>query len=116
MKDLSREHGQAPFRRSRHSGRSKMPNDAKLGLLVGLGLVIAVAVIYFRNDSLRKREESPTATAVKPASATRASTIHQGPPGRAGRADFAGRTRLARGWHGGCARAPALTFSAGKAV
>jgi len=48
-----------------------MPNDAKLGLLVGLGLVIAVAVIYFRNDSLRKREESPTATAVKPASATR---------------------------------------------
>ena len=71
MKDLSREHGQAPFRRSRHSGRSKMPNDAKLGLVVGLGLVIAVAVIYFRNDSLRKREESPAATAVKPASATR---------------------------------------------
>jgi hypothetical protein len=48
-----------------------MPNDAKLGLVVGLGLVIAVAVIYFRNDSLRKHEESPAATAVKPASATR---------------------------------------------
>jgi len=48
-----------------------MPNDAKLGLVVGLGLVIAVAVVYFRNDSLRKREESPAASAVKPASATR---------------------------------------------
>jgi len=54
-----------------------MPNDAKLGLVVGLGLVIAVAVIYFRNDSLRKREESPAATAVKPTSATR-----QPPPPR----------------------------------
>jgi len=48
-----------------------MPNDAKLGLVVGLGLVIAVAVIYFRNDSSRKREETPAATVVKPASATR---------------------------------------------
>jgi hypothetical protein len=48
-----------------------IPNDSKLGLVVGLGLVIAVAVVYFRNDSLRKREESPAATAVKPASATR---------------------------------------------
>jgi hypothetical protein len=48
-----------------------MPNDAKLGLVIGLGLVIAVAVIYFRSDSARAREEAPTATAVKPASATR---------------------------------------------
>ena len=48
-----------------------MPNDAKLGLVIGLGLVIVVAVIYFRNDSTRAHEESPAATAVKPASATR---------------------------------------------
>jgi nucleoid-associated protein YgaU len=28
-----------------------MPNDAKLGLVVGVGLVIAVAVVFFRRDS-----------------------------------------------------------------
>ena len=27
-----------------------MPNDAKLGLVVGVGLVIAVAVLFFRKD------------------------------------------------------------------
>lgn len=27
-----------------------MPNDAKLGLVVGVGLVIAVAVIFFRKE------------------------------------------------------------------
>jgi hypothetical protein len=48
-----------------------MPNDAKLGLVIGLALVIAVAVIYFRNDTSRRREEAPAATAVKPAAATR---------------------------------------------
>lgn len=31
-----------------------MPNDAKLGLVVGVGLVMVVAVVYFRKD--------PTAT------------------------------------------------------
>jgi nucleoid-associated protein YgaU len=29
-----------------------MPNDAKLGLIVGMGLVITVAVVFFRKDSL----------------------------------------------------------------
>ena len=48
-----------------------MPNDAKLGLVIGLALVIAVAVIYFGNNSSRRREEAPAATAVKPAAATR---------------------------------------------
>jgi nucleoid-associated protein YgaU len=28
-----------------------MPNDAKLGLVVGVGLVIAVAVMFFRKDA-----------------------------------------------------------------
>ena len=27
-----------------------MPNDAKLGLVVGVGLVITVAVLFFRED------------------------------------------------------------------
>ena len=27
-----------------------MPNDAKLGLIIGVGLVIAVAVVFFRKD------------------------------------------------------------------
>jgi nucleoid-associated protein YgaU len=29
-----------------------MPNDAKLGLVVGVGLVIAVAVVFFRKDGV----------------------------------------------------------------
>jgi nucleoid-associated protein YgaU len=28
-----------------------MPNDAKLGLLLGLGMVITVAVVFFRKDA-----------------------------------------------------------------
>ena len=28
-----------------------MPNDAKLGMVAGVGLVIAVAVVFFRKDS-----------------------------------------------------------------
>ncbi len=27
-----------------------MPNDAKLGLVVGIGVVIAIAVVYYRKD------------------------------------------------------------------
>ena len=27
-----------------------MPNDAKLGLLCGVGIVIAVSVVFFRNE------------------------------------------------------------------
>jgi hypothetical protein len=48
-----------------------MPNDAKLGLVLGLGLVIVVAVIYFRSDASRARDETPTAAAAKPSSAPR---------------------------------------------
>ncbi len=29
-----------------------MPNDAKLGLIVGVGLVVTVAAVFFRKDSL----------------------------------------------------------------
>jgi hypothetical protein len=46
-----------------------MPNDAKLGLVVGVGLVIAIAVIFFRKDDLtpKPEEEPDAATSVKPA-------------------------------------------------
>jgi nucleoid-associated protein YgaU len=47
-----------------------VPNDAKLGLALGLGLVIAVAVVYFRGDGARKADEGPAANSVKPAAAT----------------------------------------------
>jgi hypothetical protein len=51
--------------------RKVMPNDAKVGLVLGLGLVIVVAVIYFRSDASRMREETPTAAAAKPSSTPR---------------------------------------------
>jgi len=45
-----------------------MPKDAKLGLVVGVGLVIAVAVVFFRKDELtvQPEEEPAAATSVKP--------------------------------------------------
>jgi hypothetical protein len=52
-----------------------MPNDAKLGLVIGLGLVIAVAVIYFRGDAGNPHEETAS-TAAKPAA------THRQPPPR----------------------------------
>ena len=42
-----------------------MPNDAKLGLAVGVGLVIAVAVFYFRTESAASTAD-PAATIVQP--------------------------------------------------
>src|SRR5262249_29288569 len=47
-----------------------MPNDAKLGLVVGVGLVIAVAVVFFRRD-LTARPAGESATAVAPSPSTR---------------------------------------------
>jgi nucleoid-associated protein YgaU len=40
-----------------------MPNDAKLGLVVGVGLVIALAVFFFRKET---PTPEPAATIVKP--------------------------------------------------
>jgi nucleoid-associated protein YgaU len=42
-----------------------MPNDAKLGLVLGTGLVIIIAVVFFRRDSATAREgpEQPAAAA-----------------------------------------------------
>jgi len=35
-----------------------MPNDAKLGLVLGTGLVIIIAVVFFRKDSANAREQA----------------------------------------------------------
>jgi hypothetical protein len=43
-----------------------MPNDAKFGLLVGVTMVIAVAVVFFRNDpSGGPKPNDPAAPVVK---------------------------------------------------
>jgi nucleoid-associated protein YgaU len=42
-----------------------MPNDAKLGLVVGVGLVIAVALVFFRKDAPVSAD--PAANSVRPA-------------------------------------------------
>jgi hypothetical protein len=43
-----------------------MPNDAKLGLVLGVSLVIAVAVIFFRKDLPSNGQSTdPSATIVK---------------------------------------------------
>src|SRR5437660_4848038 len=59
-------------RRSCHArGTLDMPNDAKLGLIVGIGLVIGVAVVFFRKD-LGPPEKPGEPSYVTPVSATRA--------------------------------------------
>jgi hypothetical protein len=42
-----------------------MPNDAKLGLAVGVGLVIAFAIVYYRTESGAATAD-PAATIVRP--------------------------------------------------
>ena len=42
-----------------------MPNDAKIGLVIGVGLVIAVAVLFYRKDA-GTDGKSPTGAAARP--------------------------------------------------
>jgi nucleoid-associated protein YgaU len=42
-----------------------MPNDAKLGLVFGTGLVIIIAVVFFRKDAANAQTEPASATTVK---------------------------------------------------
>src|SRR5438034_89884 len=58
-----------------------MPNDAKLGLVLGVGLVVAIAVVFFR------KEPAPAAAAPGPAPAAVSPTGPEppappGPPAR----------------------------------
>jgi hypothetical protein len=39
------------FQSAQLSGAGQMPNDAKLGLVVGLGVVIVTSVVFYRKDS-----------------------------------------------------------------
>jgi hypothetical protein len=41
-----------------------MAKDAKLGLVLGTGLVIIIAVVFFRKDAASAREQGPAAAAV----------------------------------------------------
>jgi hypothetical protein len=50
-----------------------MPNDAKLGLLVGVGLTVAVAVVFFSKDA-------PPGKAEGRGNAPAASAAFQAPP------------------------------------
>jgi hypothetical protein len=54
-----------------------MANDAKLGLIVGIGLVISVAMIYFRKD-LGPADTPVEAASVTPVSSTR--SVPANPP------------------------------------
>lgn len=44
-----------------------MPNDAKLGLVLGIGLVIAVGVVFFREEAQPHPGATAPATAAAPA-------------------------------------------------
>src|SRR5262249_20045385 len=47
-----------------------MPNDAKVGLVVGVGLVITIAVVFFHKDLITRRPGTdPAASTVGPAKA-----------------------------------------------
>jgi hypothetical protein len=45
-----------------------MTNDAKLGLVLGIGVVILIAIVFFRRDPVLAATvpESPSAVAVAP--------------------------------------------------
>lgn len=57
-----------------------MPNDAKLGLVVGVALVLAVAVVFFRKDVTGPKQELPRpALQQRPASsATKLHVVKEG--------------------------------------
>jgi hypothetical protein len=43
-----------------------MPNEAKFGLVIGMGLVILIAVVFFRREVAQGKTADPTSAAVKP--------------------------------------------------
>jgi hypothetical protein len=84
-----------------------MPNDAKLGLVAGVALVIVVAVLYFHNDlgAGKTRGDVAAATVVGPAAAPAA-------PARGSKNASAGKT-MSLGTQDG---APAATAQMPKAT
>src|SRR5262245_48624481 len=71
-----------------HPESDDMPTDAKLGLLVGVGLVLAVAILFFQKDSppaasapdVQTRPVSPPAAVRPPAPADPDRTMLPGRP------------------------------------
>jgi len=49
-----------------------MPNDAKLALVIGVGLVVAVAILFFHKDFATSRtpDDRPPASVVNPPAAS----------------------------------------------
>jgi hypothetical protein len=47
-----------------------MPNDAKLGLVLGVGLVVAIAVIFCRREPANSASPAAPAAVVAPAANT----------------------------------------------
>jgi hypothetical protein len=47
-----------------------MPNDAKLGLVCGVGLVIAIAVVFYRKDAAPRPPAEPASINKPPAPPT----------------------------------------------
>jgi hypothetical protein len=43
-----------------------MPNEAKFGLVIGVGLVILIAVVFFRRETAQAKTADPASAAVKP--------------------------------------------------
>jgi hypothetical protein len=84
-----------------------MPNDAKLGLVAGVALVIVVAVLYFHNDLSAGKTpgDAAAATVVGPAAAPAA-------PTRASKNTNAGKTMSLANQDG----APASTAQMPKAT
>ncbi|MBY0523596.1 MAG: hypothetical protein K2R98_09355 [Gemmataceae bacterium] len=69
-----------------------MPNDAKLGLVVGVGLVITIAVVFYHKDFTAAPGTENTPAAVSPVAPSSASPRGQYRPVRA---KAAGRTENA---------------------
>src|SRR4051812_16145618 len=63
-----------PFR-----GRPAMTNDSKLGLVIGVGLVILIAVLFFRRDLATAKAMPETAVAARPGAVPAPTITHQGP-------------------------------------
>ncbi|HKB03383.1 MAG TPA: hypothetical protein VKD90_14265 [Gemmataceae bacterium] len=60
-----------------------MPTDAKCGLLVGLGVVVAVAVLYFRTDPPAQAPPTPSAQVTTKSRAPAAAVQAPQPPASA---------------------------------
>ena len=47
-----------------------MPNDAKLGMILGIGLVVVIGMVFFRTDPAANGANPPPTTSVNSAQVT----------------------------------------------